>query len=331
MEGDSMAARTRWQLLGVALPALLLLMGGAEAAGKIWRIGYLTPAEGPSKLTQAFLRRLQELGYVEGHNLVIEYRWAGGKNERLPDLAAELVRANVDVIVSGGTPATLAAKNATSTIPIVFSLAHPVNKGIIASLAHPGGNLTGIGLVSDHMKPLELLKEAAPAISQVAFLFDPATIPHLIGSEEWVLANQAQAQTLSIRLEPVALREAADTDRVFTTLPANTNGLLLENSAINSFAQDRICELARQHRLPAAGNDLGFARSGCLLSYAEDESSVYRRKAEYVDRILKGARPMDLPVEQPTEFDLIINLKTASELGLTIPWPLLARAEEVIE
>jgi putative ABC transport system substrate-binding protein len=326
-----MAARTMWQLFGVAVFALLLLMGGAEAADKIWRIGYLSFAEGPNKLTQGFLRRLQELGYIEGHNLVIEYRWAAGKNERLPDLAAELVRANVDVIVSSGTPGTLAAKNATSTIPIVFSLADPVGKGIIASLAHPGGNLTGIGYISNSLKPLELLKEAVPAISHVAFLFDPATIPHLIGGQEWVLANQAQAQTLGIRLEPVALREPADTDRVFTTLPANRNGLLLENSGINFLARDRICELARQRRLPAAGNDLGFARSGCLLSYAEDGADVFRRKADYVDRILKGARPMDLPVEQPTEFDLIINLKTASELGLTIPWPLVARAEEVIE
>jgi putative ABC transport system substrate-binding protein len=326
-----MAARTMRQLLGVAVLALLLLMGGAEAADKIWRIGYLAATDGPNKLTQAFLRRLQELGYFEGHNLIVEYRWAAGKNDRFPDLAAELVHANVDIIVSSGTPATLAAKNATSIIPIVFSLAQPVNKGIIASLAHPEGNLTGIALVSDPLKPLELLKEAAPAISEVAFLFDPATMPHLIVGEEWVLADQAQAQRLGIRLEPVALSEPADTDRVFTRLPATTNGLLLQNSAINSLAEDRICELARHRHLPSAGNDLGFAKSGCLLSYAEDASGVRRRKAEYVDRILKGARPMDLPVEQPTEFDLILNLKTASELGLTLPWPLLARAEEVIE
>ena len=308
--------------------ALLAPMTVAQPADKIPHIGVLSAAAGPTEQTQIIVRTLGELGYVEGENLIIEYRWAAGKNERLPELAADLVRAKVDLIVTGGTPATLAAKQATPTIPIVFAIANPIEKGIIASLARPGGNLTGIGLISTQLKPLELLKEAAPAVSHVVYLYDPATFA---GIESMVGNLPGPAETLGVSLEPVALREPDETEGVFRELPAGTNGLLLENSGINQMARDRICALAVQRRLPAAGNDPRFASSGCLLSYGEDPVAISRREALYVARILKGARPADLPVEQPIKFDLIINLKTANELGLTVPWTLLLRAEEVIE
>jgi len=312
----------------VAAFALFLLITDAQPADKIPRIGYLATGPGPTENTRFFVQRLGELGYVEGQNLIIEYLWAAGENQRLPELAADLVRANVDLIVTGGTPATLAAKQATPRIPVVFVIANPVGKGIIASLARPGGNLSGIGLISEQVKPLELLKEAAPAVSHVVYLYDPATFS---GTGEWLMTNRAQAETLGVRLEPVALRGPNETDGVFTALPAGINGLLLENSGINQMARDRICALAMERRLPTAGNDPRFARSGCLLSYGEDQADISRREAVYVARILKGARPADLPTEQPTKFDLIINLKTANELGLTVPWQLLVRAEEVIE
>jgi putative ABC transport system substrate-binding protein len=247
----------------------------------------------------------------------------------LPELAAGLVNANVVLIVTGGTPATLAAKQATQTIPIVFTMSAPVEKGIIASLAHPGGNLTGIALISQTIKSLELLKDAVPGVSHVALLYDPSTYPR--GMEPYLISNRHQAEALNITLEPVSLHEPGETDQVFMALPADMNGLLLQNSNINLVARDRICELATQRRLPTAGNDLLFASSGCLLSYGEDLADITRRTADYVDRILRGSQPADLPAEQPTKFDLIINLKTAQELGLTLPWSLLMRADEVIE
>jgi putative tryptophan/tyrosine transport system substrate-binding protein len=324
-----MTARLVNRLITAFAVALLAPMTGAQPADKIPHIGVLLPTAGPTEQTQIIVRALGELGYVEGENLIIEYRWAAGKNDRLPELAADLVRAKVDLIVTGGTPATLAAKQATPTIPIVFAIANPVEKGIIASLARPGGNLTGIGLISEQLKPLELLKEAAPAVSHVVYLYDPATFTG--GFEARSATYRAQAETLGVSLEPVALREPDETEGVFRELPAGTNGLLLENSGINQVARDRICGLAMQRRLPAAGNDPRFASSGCLLSYGEDHADISRREALYVARILKGARPADLPVEQPIKFDLIINLKTANGLGLTVPWTLLLRAEEVIE
>jgi putative tryptophan/tyrosine transport system substrate-binding protein len=329
--GPLTTARSVHRLIAAAALALLPLLAGAQAAEKIPRIGYLAIAAGPDDSSQGFLQGLRELGYVEGQNLVIEYRWAAGRNERLPELAAKLVSANVDLIVTAGTPATLAAKQATPAIPIVFNAAAPVEKGIVASLARPGGNLTGIALVSFVTKSLELLKEAAPGVSSVAFLYDPATLVGAVGGVAGLRPFQDGARTIGITLEPAALHEPDETDGVFAALPADTNGLLLENSGVNILARDRICALAAQRRLPAAGNALSFARAGCLISYGEDIIDISRRKAGYVDRILKGAQPADLPVEQPTKFDLIINLKTAKELGLTIPRSLFARAEEVIE
>jgi putative ABC transport system substrate-binding protein len=316
-------------MIGFAL-ALLPLLTGAQPGDEIWRIGYLSTAAGLTEQTQIFLHRLRELGYVEGQNLVVEYRWAAGKDERFAELASDLVRANVDLIVALGTPATLAAKQATPRIPIVFVAGDPVEKGIVASLAHPAGNLTGLALIASDSKPLELLKDAAPGMSSVAYLYDPATLPGTWGNArlEWY---QDQARILDIALEPVALSKPGETEEVFVALPAGTNGLLLQSSPVNFLAQARICALAAAHRLPSASTDNGAAAAGCLISYGEDQADIARRRADYVDRILKGTPPADLPVEQPTTFKLIINLKTAKALGLTIPNLLLFRADEVIE
>jgi putative ABC transport system substrate-binding protein len=303
----------------------------ARSAPKVWRIGYLSSRYGPSDLSESFLQELRELGYVEGKNLVVEHRNAAGKNERLPELAASLVLANVDLIATEGTPATTAAIQATKVIPIVFgSVQDPVEKGIVASLAHPGGNVTGMALIANFAKPLEVLKEAVPSISRVAFIYDPQTRPGAYG-EASLKALQNDARTLGMTLQPMPLRDPDATDAVFTNLPDNTNGLLVENSAINLLAQQRICGLATQHRLPAVGTFREFATSGCLISYGENLPDIYRRAAGYVDKIFKGATPSDLPVMQATAFDLVLNLKNANALGLRFPASLLARAADVIE
>jgi putative ABC transport system substrate-binding protein len=314
------------RLIAAFVFALLLPIVRANADDKIWRIGHLSARPGPYESSQIFIQRLKELGYVEGRSLIVEYRWAAGRNDRLAELASDLVRAKVDLIVTVGTPPTFAAKQATQTIPIVFSLSHPVEKGIVASLAHPGGNITGVEEPIYETKALELLKQVAPGVSGVEYLHDPAT-----GASAHFASDQDQARTLGITLQPIPLREPGETEAVFAALPADATGLLLASSAINVLARDRICSLATQRRLPTAGNDLAFARAGCLLSYGVDDADIARRRADYVDRILKDARPADLPVELPTKFALVINLKTAKELGLAVPLSLLARADEVIE
>jgi putative ABC transport system substrate-binding protein len=254
-----------------------------------------------------------------------------GKNERLPELATELVRAQVDLITTEGTPSTVAAMRATSTIPIVFgSMQDPIEKGVIASLAHPGGNVTGNALIGDHTKPLALLKEAVPGVSIVAFVYDPLTRPGAYG-EAKLKEIQDHARALNVIVRPVALRDPEETDQVFAALPADTNGLLFENSAINLLAQARICELGAQRRLPTVGTFPEFSRSGCLMSYGENLPLVYHHAASYVDKILRGARPGDLPVEQATRFELVVNTRAAKGLGLTIPESFLVRADEVIE
>jgi putative ABC transport system substrate-binding protein len=323
-----MTVRSAHRLVAAFALAVLPLSGGAQPADKIPRIGYLWGGSNPTVSAQVhgFVQRIGELGYVEGQNLFIEYRGAEGRNERLPELAADLLRANVVLIVAQGTPAAVAAKEATQTIPIVFSGSHPVEKGIVASLARPGGNITGIAIPVHEVKALEMLKQAAPEVSRVPYFFDPATLQDI-----FLISDREQARALGIMLEPVALRAPDETDRVFAALPGEANGLLLDTSQPTFLARDRICALAAQRRMPSAGTDRDFVSAGCLLSYGVDFGWIGRRRADYVDRILKGAQPADLPVEQPTKFDLVINLKTAKELGLTIPGSLLMRADEVIE
>jgi putative ABC transport system substrate-binding protein len=317
-------------LLGALAVALPVAAYVAQSAERVWRIGYLSIL-GPSELSGALLQGLRELSYVEGKNFVVEFRNAAGRTERLPELATDLVRANVDLIVTEGTPATKAAIQATSVIPIVFGSAQdPVEKRIVASLAHPDGNVTGLALITNQAKPLELLKEAVPGISRVVFIYDPATSPGAYG-EASLKALQTEARRLGMTLQQLALPNPAETDRVFTTLPADTNGLLFENSAINVLANKRICELAMERRLPAVGSLREFALAGCLMSYGENLPNAYRRAASYVDKILKGAKPSDLPVMQATNFDVVINLKSAKALGLQLPTTFLIRATEVIE
>jgi putative ABC transport system substrate-binding protein len=274
---------------------------------------------------------MKEHGYVEGQNLNIEYRWAAGKNERLRDFAVDLVRTGVDVILTAGTPATLAATSATSTIPIVFAAAGaPIEKGLVDSLAHPGGNVTGLALITDDIKTLEILKEIAPGIARTAFIYDPNTLPGRFG-DAWLARARARAHKLNVDLRPVILSKPDEIDKAIAALPAKTDALLIGNSATNALVRRRICSLAAQRQLPTASNERAFADAGCLMSYGEDQFDMHRRAAAYVGKILKGAKPADLPVEQPTRFQLIINLKTAKALGIDVPPMLLARTDEVIE
>jgi putative ABC transport system substrate-binding protein len=303
----------------------------AQSGRKVWRIGYLSGMYGQTELSQSFVQGLRGLGYVDGQNLIVEYRFASGKNERLPELATDLVRERVDLITTEGTPSTLAAMHATRTIPIVFGSAQdPIEKGIVASLAYPGGNVTGNALIADHSKPLELLKQAVPKVSQVTFIYDPATRPGTYG-EAKLKELQNHARTVDIEVHAVALRAPDETARVFATLPIGTDAILLENSAVNLLAQERLCTLAAQRRLPAVSTFGEFADAGCLMSYGEDLPDVYRRAATYVDKIFRGTTPADLPVQQPVTFQLIINLRAAKALSLAMPELLLVRADKVIE
>jgi ABC-type uncharacterized transport system substrate-binding protein len=317
-------------LLGAVAVALLFAAHVAQSAEKVWRIGYLSTI-GPSELSKSFMQGLHELGYVEGKNLVVDLRDAAGKNERLAELAAELVRENVDLIATEGTPPTKAATQATSVIPIVFGSAQdPVEKGFVSSLAHPGGNVTGMALIADHAKPLELLKEAVPETSRVIFIYDPATRPGAYGEKSRKALEEA-ASKRSMVLLSLPLPDPDETELLFNRLPADTNGLLIENSVINILAQKRICQLAMQRRLPAVGTFREFAAAGCLMSYGEDLPDTYRRAASIVDKILKGAKPSDLPVMQATTFNLVLNNKAAKTLGIKFPASIIARAADVIE
>ena len=321
-----------WLSGATALPlAGLPPAARAQQRERVRRIGWLSPDSSPGAATRGFFQAMREHGYVEGQNLVVEYRWAGGNSERLAELAADLVSAGVDLIVTAGTPATLAAKQATSSIPIVFAAAGaPVEKGLVGSLANPGGNVTGLALITDDLKPLQILKETAPALTRVAFIYDPDTLPGEFG-EEWLKRARARARALKLDLQPVGLRNPNRAKEVFETLPATTNAVLIANTATNAQVRRQICTLATQRRLPTASIERAFVDAGCLLAYGEDQVDMHRRAAGYVDRIFKGARPADLPVEQPTKFELVINLRTAKALGLTIPPAVLARADEIIQ
>ena len=328
----------RRDLLALIAGAAALRSPAAEAqqAAKPARIGYLAlDLAASSDLREAFLQGLRDLGYIEGRNLVIEYRDAQGKPERFPALAAELVALNVDVILAGGgTLGALAAKQATTTLPIVFpGVGDPVADGLVASLARPGGNLTGLSGVSTELtgKLLELLTQAVPGVSRVAFLLKPDASPERT-MQIFRKEADAAAQALGVQLQVVEARGPEDFDRAFSDMSEARAGALVVLVTPAFFnARQRLVDLAAKHRLPTVFTSRVFVDAGGLMSYGPSTPDMFRRAATYVDKILKGAKPADLPVEQPVKFELVINLKTAKALGLAIPHAMLMRADEVIE
>jgi putative ABC transport system substrate-binding protein len=322
----------------LALGALLFALSfpaDAQQPKKVPRIGYLSPTDPATESFRAEAIRLalRELGYIERQNIATEYRYAEGKLDRYPELAAELVRLKVDIILVGGSSAVRAAKNATKTIPIVMvgGGADPVEAGLVDNLARPGGNVTGITLLSGQLsgKRLELLKEAVPKVARVAVLYDPA-IPGSVLDVKEVLPVTARALRLTI--QPWEVRAADGFDKVFAALnKQGPDGLYVSAGTLMRFNGKRIAAFALKSRLPSMYLYRDPVDAGGLMSYGADEADSYRRVAYFVDRILKGAKPADLPVEQPTKFEFVINLKTAKQIGLTIPPEVLARASRLIK
>ncbi len=323
--------------------ALLITLGGALAAplvsfaqrqpAKVPRIGYLDAASSnvSSNRAEALRAGLRDLGYVEGKNIIIEYRWADGKYERLPGLAAELLQQKVDVIVASGTPAIQAAQRATTTTPIVMvATGNPVGAGFVASLSRPGGNITGLSNLNVDLssKYLELLRVAVPQLSRVAVLVHPGNPDNPL-----VLKNlQPGAQAIGVKVLPVEASTASQIEAAFGAMTRERAGVLIVLPDPLFLAQARqIAELAAKNRLPTMFSTRELPEAGGLMSYGQNNVEQFRRAATYVDKILKGAKPASLPVEQPTRFEFVINLKTAKALGLTVPPALLARADEVIE
>jgi putative tryptophan/tyrosine transport system substrate-binding protein len=326
----------RKRLFGLTLGALLFALcvsAQAQQAAKVYRIGFLSARSSSSDSTRAELFRqgLRELGYVEGKNIIIEYRYAEGKSERLPYLAAELVRLNVDVIVALGVPPTRAAKQITTTIPIVMAGgSDPVRTGLVASFARPGGNITGVSDLNVDLvtKRLELLKEVGPKTSRVAVLLNPANPTNPIQLEE----IRAVAPALGLTLLVFEIKGAEDLDRAFARMRQERVGaLLVFSDPMFGFQDKRIADLAVKGRLPAMFGNRRYAEAGGLMSYGTaNPDDQFRRAAIYVDKILKGANPAELPVERPMKLELVINLKAAKQIGLTIPPNVLARADRVI-
>jgi putative tryptophan/tyrosine transport system substrate-binding protein len=322
---------------GVGVVGLALVTGcgrlafgdRAQPPPRVHWVGWLSPTTVPGRF-EAFQESLHELGYVAGQNLIIEVRTTEGSVERLPDAAADLVRGSVDVIVSVGSEASAAARAATTTIPLVFSAGDPVRTGLVESLARPGGNATGITTLVPRLsgKRMELLHECIPGLAAVAYLWNP-TVPQ--ASANWQ-ETQAAARTLGVQL--LSLEISGDTPDLNDAFEAAANrragGLVLTAGAVNVANQERIVALAARYQMPAIYPAKSFVVAGGLMAYAADASAAARRLAYYVDRILNGTTPADLPVEQPTAFDFIVNLRTARALGLTIPPHVLQQATEVI-
>jgi putative ABC transport system substrate-binding protein len=320
-------------LCGLTLGTLALpLAVEAQQSGKVPRIGFLFfGSPGPSRELDAFRQGLRELGYTEGQNIVIEVRFANGRVERLPELATELARLNPDVLVTPGTPASLAAKQATSTIPIVFAgVADAVGAGLVANFARPGGNITGLTGISAELggKRLELLKEVAPKASRVAVLYNPADRSNVLVLKEL----QKSAPALRLTLQPLGVRGPGEFEGAFVAMTRERAHALFGAAGILTTEHRKaLVDLAAKRRMPAMWGERQFVEAGGLMSYAVDFYDQVRGAATYVDKILKGAKPGDLPVEQPTKIALVINLKTAKALGLTIPQSLLQRADQVIQ
>ncbi len=323
----------RRTFIGTCAGSLLAIpcIADAQQPLKIARIGYLASSlAGGPHLPEAFRQALRDLGYVEGHNVVIEYRDAEGKLEPLPTLAAELVALKVDVIVAASILPALAAKQATRTLPIVFATAgDPVTSGLVTSLARPGGNVTGLSNLNPELvgKRLEQLKQAVPGVSHVAVLWHPGFLGE---REEKEMLKEAEvtARALGVRLQFVEARGPADFDRAFSEMTkARAGALTVLGSTMFLIERRRLVDLAAKNRLPAVYAQREFVDAGGLMSYGPNLADLFRRAATYVDKILKGAEPGDLPVEQPTKFELVINLKTTKALGLTIPQSLRVQAE----
>ena len=308
----------------------------AQQPKKVPRIGYLSNSDPATESTrsEAIRLALRELGYIEGQNIATEYRYPEGKSDRYPELAAELVRLKVDLIVAAGGTTTQAAKNATKTIPIIMvgSGVDPVEAGLVESLARPGGNVTGLTALNRELggKRLELLKEAVPKLSRVAVLYDPANPPSLHEVKELLPAD---ARALKLTIQPWQIRAVDDFDKVFAALnKQRPDGLYAFGAGVVMRPnQKRIVGFALKSRLPSVYSSREAVEAGGLMSYRADEADRYQRLAYFIDKILKGAKPADLPVEQPTKFELVINLKTAQQIGLTIPQSLLYRADKVIK
>jgi putative tryptophan/tyrosine transport system substrate-binding protein len=306
----------------------------AQQPKKVPRIGYLSNGDPATESTrsEAIRLALRERGHIEGQNIATEYRYAEGKIDRYPELLAELVRLKVDIILVSGDIPVRAAKNATKTIPIVMlgTGSDPVEAGHVESLARPGGNVTGITNLPRELggKRLELLKEAVPKVARVAVFYDPALPPSVIEVKELL---PVAARALRLTLQPWEVRDADGFEKVFAALnKQRPDGLYVSGGPLMAANRKRIADFALKTRLPSMGNR-EFVEAGGLMSYGADLADSYRRVADYVDRILKGAKPADLPVEQPTKFELAINLKTAKQIGITIPQSLLYRADRVIK
>jgi putative tryptophan/tyrosine transport system substrate-binding protein len=319
--------------------ALITLLGGAAAwplaaraqqPGRLIRIGFLTLNSGPTPAIEGFQHGLQQLGYVEGQNIVLIYRWAMGKKERLVDLASELLRLKVDIFASNTTEAIIAIRTLDKAIPIVMtSIADPVGVSLVASFARPGGNTTGVTLFSTELagKRLELLKEIVPRLARIAILVERDHPP----TATFISETQAAAQALRLALQifEVHAAEIADAFRSIGSEPPD--GLIVQQTSTFNVRIQQIADLAISHRLPTVQQTREFVQAGGLLAYGPSVFALGERAAWYVDRILKGTKPADLPVEQPTRFELTVNLKTARALGLTIPPTMLSTADEVIE
>ena len=325
----------RRAFLGTLAGGLLTppLAAEAQPSGKVWRIGYLSSqsAAGGRGSLDAFRQGLRDLGYVEGQNIVIDYRWADGNYERLPTLAKELVSLNLDLIVStGGSPTVRAAKTATTTVPIVFVTGSAVADGIVSNLARPAGNLTGFDVLAEELdtKQLALLKETLPKAVRVAVLWNP-----------WIQWGEVRrkrleiaAQALRVKLRFLEAQHPGEIETAFAAIARErSDALFVSADPMFSSEAGRIVRWTARARLPTMYSWRIFVEGGGLMSYSADLAAIYRRAATYVDKILRGAKPADLPVEQPTKYELVINLKTAKALGLTIPPSLLLRADEVIE
>ena len=332
-------ARRRQFLVTAAALVAAPLAAKAKATGRRYRVGYLSTGSskpgGPGSIRRAFEEGLRERGYVEGENLVIEWRGAEGRPERLPQLAADLVKAQVDVIVSTSDATHPAVQRATKTIPVVMLISQdPVGRGLVASLARPGGNITGLSTVLTDLvgKQFELLREAFPRASKVAYLGDDSDGLPAAVLKESLRKQAAAARAFGFTLQTFFVRTPADLEPAFAAIAQErVDALRIAFSPFTFMNRTRIAQLALSARLPTLVQSRVYTEAGGLLSYGVDMRAVWRRGAYYVDRILKGAQPADLPVEQPIKFDLVVNLKTAKAIGVTLPQSLLLRADRVIE